>query len=270
MEYAVNFDIGLRIPHNVPLNKETFPNLAYAMDEIALHGLGIWQGYAMGRAMPNGRTIKPRSGAYMRSIHIVDHGPFYKEIRSNSPYAESIEGGTEAYDMKRMLQTSHKTRISKKGKRYLIIPFRHKTSGALNSAMPLHVHEAAMVLRPSRVKSSNRRQVATSVRGRALYLTNRTYRWGDRLPAGMTSKLKSHHKTDIHAGMVKMQDASKGSTTYMTFRVMSEDSKGWLRAAVPGAYPAKQTADKLIKMAEDAGAKAVEADVRALVGGMLG
>ncbi|MNH13369.1 hypothetical protein D3C79_729380 [compost metagenome] len=63
------------------------------------------------------------------------------------------------------------------------------------------------------------------------------YKWGGRVPAGMSAKLKSHHATDVHAGMVRFNTSTPGgakSSQYLTFRVMSEKSKGWIVGPQPG------------------------------------
>ena len=48
---------------------------------------------------------------------------------------------------------------------------------------------------------------------------------------------------------------------------MMEGSKGWIRQAQPGKWPAKQTAEKFAPIAEEAFRRAVEEDIRALMGG---
>lgn len=81
-----------------------------------------------------------------------------------------------------------------------------------------------------------------------------SYKWGGRLPAGLAPKLKDHHKTDIYAGMVKFDTSTPHakSSAYMTFRVMSDKSSGWIVPAKPGLYLAKNVADKLQPLLEAA------------------
>jgi hypothetical protein len=50
---------------------------------------------------------------------------------------------------------------------------------------------------------------------------------------------------------------------------MVEGSSGWIAPAKPGRYPAKTTADELRPVAEKAFARAVEDDVRRVLGGVL-
>ena len=87
---------------------------------------------------------------------------------------------------------------------------------------------------------------ASSLRTKGPLMTMRsTYNWGDRLPEGLSAKLKPHHATDIHAGMVRFNTSSGGqqSSAYLTFRVMGEWSKGWIVPAQPGRYIVKGIAN---------------------------
>lgn len=68
--------------------------------------------------------------------------------------------------------------------------------------------------------------------------------WGDRLKAGYAPKLKAHHKTDIYAGMVRMEKTYEKATQsqYMTFRTISTNvTDGWIRKPIS----ARNYADKV-------------------------
>ena len=80
-------------------------------------------------------AFKRPTGAYMAGIENGLNYPFDNDIYkgaviNTAPHASAIEHGQQPYDMKRALFTSPKVRISKKGKRYLIVPFRHGAPGA--------------------------------------------------------------------------------------------------------------------------------------------
>lgn len=123
------------------------------------------------------------------------------------------------------------------GKRYLIIPFRHTLS-----SMPAAVRGGAKLLTKSQVTGMGVRQSGTGawdIKTRApLLVPQRKYKWGDRLPSGLALKKADHHKTDIYAGMVRMNtSAGKGkSSAYLTFRTMMEGSAGWITKPVPGVF----------------------------------
>lgn len=73
------------------------------------------------------------------------------------------------------------------------------------------------------------------------------------------------------AGMVNFRKpGGKGGgshSTFITFRTMHQDSKGWVVPAKPGKQPAKITADELRPVAVKAFTKAVELDQAKLLGG---
>lgn len=171
--------------------------------------------------------------------------------------AEQIENGTPARDLKRMLQTSNKTRQFKNGKRYLVIPIRHNTPGndAHARDMPKAIHDVALQMGSSRITGTG-----TRISASGHTVPQHAYQWdkpGDKfkagkkthlsigaLPAGLAPKLMPGHKTDPYAGMRRM-DASSGkskSSVYLTFRIMHEDSTGWIIPARPGLNIARDVA----------------------------
>lgn len=233
-----------------------------------------WVLYATGQEpVRDGRRMMVRSGDYARSITERELGPFSWQVSSDSPHANALEDGMPAYDMKRALQTSAKVRISKDGHRYLIIPFRHGTPGSTSfqSVMPAAVHEAAKALSPSRIKSLFQVPNAIGLHSmstqQSVMVTRRKYTYGDRLPAGLAEKSKPHHATDRFAGLMRFDKPGGGHSTYMTFRVMSDKSTGWIRPAVPGYHPARDTADLLRPKIEAMIQEALQADIAAFFPG---
>ena len=283
--FAVGVEIGHLIPPGASINEQTFPYLSLTVHRLAEQGQQIWRGYAGGQPLPNGQVIHARSGRYMRSIITRNLGAFSSEIVSDLSYAQDIENGVPARDLKRMLNTSMKVRLSKKGKRYLIIPFRHgvpsqsgngKTATGLNP-MPDSVHQLWKGLKSSRIKSTGLRVSGTGafdIRTKKPFtVRSRQYQWGSRLTekqlldVGVSGRALKHMK-----GMVHMQSrlgaGKKGHGQYLTFRVMSEDSPGWLVKAKEGAYPAKTTSKRLQPLANKALGEAMKQDVqRYLLGG---
>jgi hypothetical protein len=83
---------------------------------------------------------------------------------------------------------------------------------------------------------------------RPLEVRARRYVWGGRLPAGLVPKLKTEHRSDPYAGMVRMKTATGGSS-YLSFRVMMEGSPGWIIPARPGQWIAKHVAESLQRTA---------------------
>ncbi|PJA24958.1 MAG: hypothetical protein COX57_05720 [Alphaproteobacteria bacterium CG_4_10_14_0_2_um_filter_63_37] len=267
--------MGVWIPPGAPITGEMFPNLAAAVSMVCEEGQSRWMGYAGGKNLPNGMTITPRTGTYLRSIQIARHGPFHGEVFSDAPHARAIEFGSPARDLKQMLSTSHKVRLSKTGKRYLIIPFRWGTPGSTMSgrSMPEEVHQWFADKNGSFVVGSGDRRSGTG----AYWVSTRSpvrvnaprYSWGDRLRKQDLSAMGIHGVSARNmAGMVRMQnpapEAKQGAkhSEYLTFRIMTEDSKGWLSPAQPGKFPAKQTAEELRRDAKAVVEEAVRRDVQ--------
>lgn len=206
------------------------------------------------RVMKAPGIYAPERTAYIQSLK-MEVGDLCGRVWTDYKIADEIETGRPARDLKRMLQTSNKTRQGKNGK-YLIIPFRHGTpgNGAHAPAMPPAIYAVARQLPVSKVTGMGARVSATGST-----VAQASYSWGGRLPAGMSQKLKPHHATDIHAGMVRF-DTSTGkskSSQFLTFRVMTEQSKGWIIGAKPGLYIARNLASD------------IQADVEAIISSSL-
>lgn len=255
--------VELFIPFSLlPLEADNLPNLSSAVEAVAAHAQGMWRGYAAGSPLPDGTVINSRSGRYLGSILTRRNGPFAAEVYSDLPYAKSVEEGTPARDLKKMLDTSFKVRMSKQGKRYLIIPFRWGTPGTKtfgNNVMPEAIHEAAKEMEASRVKGSGFRESATgawSVKTRApIKIGQRAYQWGGRLNKDQISQAGVFGAAAKRmAGMVKFQNPSGGGskhTQYLTFRVMVEGSPGWMAKAIAGKHPARTVSEKMLPVAQN-------------------
>ena len=248
---------------NRVIDEKVFPHLNQAVNAVAQQAANDWK-----EAVFRAKLWSGEKTPYMGSITYSMTGPFSARVESDYKYAFDIDNGRPAYDQKRMLMTSKKVRYAtkgkNKGKRYLIIPFRHNTPGndALAPAMPQDVYDLASQLPKSRVTGS-KRQHNGGTGARVRVVERATYAWGGRLPAGLKPKLRQHHKTDIYAGMVRMETSSGGQTSsaYMTFRVMMEGSPNWILPAKPGLYLVKDVADKLQPLAERAFVEAVKRDL---------
>lgn len=272
--------VQLAEPVGIGFTRKDLPNLAQAIQAITAAARAQWMAYAGGAPLPDGTTIGTRSGRYLKSIQQRDLGDFETEVFSDSPYAKGIEDGIPARDLKKMLDTSMKVRVSKDGKRYLIIPFRWGTPGAVGmgrNVMPEAVHAMAMTMTPSRVTAQGDRVSGTGawdVKTRAPFkVAQRAYLWGDRLKKEQLAEAGVFGQAARRmAGMVRFQNAAGGKggakhTQYLTFRVMSENSRGWLVPAIPGRHPARAVADQFRPIAEQAFQRALAADVRAILGG---
>lgn len=189
---------------------------------------------------------------YVASITWESTGPLEAVVKSDYELAEAIESGRPARDLKLNIGRSRKARANKKGVKYLIIPFRHNTptasgEGAHAPQMPPAIYKLAKSLAPSRVLAPGSKKPAIRLSATGFTVPQHSYDWGGRLPAGLVPKKSDKHKTDIYAGMVRFATSSgkSKSSSYLTFRVMSEDSSGWVIPAKPGLYLAKGVTDNL-------------------------
>ena len=151
---------------------------------------------------------------YVRSLAVETTGPLQVSVYSDWKYAYEVENGRPSRDLKRMLDTSLKVRVStsKKnaGKRYLIIPFQHT-----QTSIPAPVH-----------RGENAHEVGSDWDGHATVRHRGLGRHQDegsgacgpeKVQIGVTVCQRAwrqqapHHKTDRYAGMVRMNtSAGKG------------------------------------------------------------
>lgn len=183
---------------------------------------------------------------YAKTLSVDRTGWMHYTVTAAYQKAQRIEDGTPARDLKRMLQTSTKTRQGKNGK-YLIIPMRANTPGATATgrAMPPEVYAMARQLPVSRVTGMGTRVSATGHT-----VAQASYAWGGRLQAWHGQGITAQERSRMD-GMVRM-DTSTGkarSSAYLVFRVMSEKSSGWLVPARPGLHIVRDVTTEIQRMA---------------------
>ncbi|CAB4137253.1 hypothetical protein UFOVP326_15 [uncultured Caudovirales phage] len=277
-EFRISVSLSALIPWGGAVTADMFPHLAHAVRTIAEAAHRQWVAYASGMPLPSGKVISSRTGEYARSIQLRQTGPFSAEVYSALPYARAIEEGTPARDLKRMLNSSFKVRVSAKGKRYLIIPFRWNTpNSVLGRAMPQAVHDwwQAPTLARSAIVGTYRRVSGTgamSVKTRdPVTVAGWKYRWGSRLTPDVLEALGiTGPAAKRMAGMVNFRkpNARGGAahSKFLTFRVMVEGSSGWVVPAQEGRWPARTVAQQLAPVAEQAFRRAMEEDVKRMMG----
>jgi hypothetical protein len=233
--------------------QQVYPLLTEAVSAIAQQTSLNWQA-----AIQDAKLWVGEKDAYAASIQVKMTGAFSALVWSDYRYAEEIEKGRPARDLKKMLDTSLKVRTGKRGQRYMIIPFRHNTPGqsATGPSMPEHVYAKAKKLAPSSVTGMGSRLSGTGamdIKTREfLTVPQRTYKWGGRLPPGSMGP-NPRGKVDRFAGMVRFQEPDKKPrySQYMTFRVMSENSKGWIIPPRPGLNIVQQVVSDMQPVAEE-------------------
>jgi hypothetical protein len=263
-EFKISVDLsGVTGTASDIVNQQVFPLLTQAVRAMANATAQNWQ-----QAVYQAKLWSGEKDAYMSSIQMKMTGPFAALVWSDYKYAEEIETGRPPRDLKRMLDTSLKVRTSKKGKRYLIIPFRHNTPGndALGQSMPPDVYELAKEMAPSSIVGQKQRLSGTGafdIKSRQrLTVPQNVYSWGGRLDFMKVGNFeKAPNAKRIHQGMYRFDTTTPGgarSSVYLTFRTMVEGSPGWIIPAQPGLYLAKKTADDMQPIAEEAFGEAMK------------
>lgn len=265
--YRVSIDLGPIFGANQAIASAVFPLIGQAVRAVAEEGAQRWKS-AVWKA-PIWEVEKSR---YVESIKWNMVGPYAAEISTDYKLAGEIENGRPAKDLKRMLQTSKKTRMvmsgAHAGQKYLIIPFRHNTptqsgEGAHARQMPPDIYGQARQLAPSKLLPPGTTAPATRLSATGHVVPQHSYSWGGRLPAGLAPKLKVEHKTDPFAGMVRMDTSTRRglkttrSSAYLTFRIMGEWSSGWVVSPKPGLKLAENVAAGLQPVLDDAIGQAV-------------
>lgn len=278
IQYQITFDLGAQIQIAGAVDKQVFPLLNQAVRAVAAKTAVDWKTNVQKAKLWSGEKDR-----YAESIKWEMTGDFSAVVESDYKWAAEIESGRPARDLKKMLDTSAKVRRTEDGRRFLIIPFRHGTPGA-KSAMPGPVHMLASAMTPSKVVATGQRpsgQVThlspksgmsvsakqsaflsnPSTKG-ASTVSSRSYQWGSSLTKGALKSAGMDAATAKRfAGMVKMDTSTPGgsrSSSYLTFRVMMEGSKGWIVPPKSGLYLAKKAADEMQPKANAAFAQAVK------------
>jgi len=210
---------------------------------------------------------------YIRGIQPVVAMPGVAVIALVGEIPHMLEDGSPQLDLRKILLGSNVpvAPFGQKGKRqaqpkkgqkpgyYRAIPFRHTTPGSTKQVgQPMGSayggHQAV----------ANAKKLGKEVYGAAKEQLTATFggpggktNWGSRLDtSGMgIPLLKSHHKSDIYSGMVRMEKTYEKGTQnfYMTFRTISTRvTTGWIRKAIPAQHLAKRVADYVQQIAPEA------------------
>lgn len=222
--------------------KTSNPNTSNSVDEALKYIQATWADYLAGGGELNdiGMNKNP-SGKAAQSLRHYLTGDFAGEVTTNHPDAEKIQNGTHevVYDMKKTHPYGNKSRVSKKGIPYLIIPFRWGTpTGKKNSNgeeigrarwnnyIPV-AYYASMVKGMKMSVTTGKTHMEKNFKNKDI--PRAEYSWKSRLK-------ESQAWNDRSIGMVRMKNGTK--STYFTFRIISAnspaDSWWYRRKAEPG------------------------------------
>ena len=232
------------------------PGVSMAMRQSADLVRGTWRGFARGGSLTGIESLKNPSGKYARSIKIDRKGPFDYEIYSEAKVADWIENGTEDLDMKTTHPYGPRSRISKKGVPYLIVPFRWGTPGrngqkrvGFRNIIPEQIYKQLLISRKKKFKFQTSKVTASADSSDNLELnynnhmvgvaSRAKYEWGDRVFSADVDSLTDGSREDHFAdGMVKMEGQNRKSSGYFTFRIISANSpaESWKRKGMKARH----------------------------------
>ncbi|EAW2493075.1 hypothetical protein AXL65_02290 [Salmonella enterica subsp. enterica] len=261
------------------VTKESMPYLNAAVNAVGMKLAATWV-----EEVQKAKLWSVEKDQYAQSIKWQMTGDFSGYVEAGYKWAKEIEEGRPARDLKRMLGTSLKVRRTKKGARFLVIPFRHNIKN-----MPPELYAQAKALEASKVVGMTQRR-SGEITGFGMkpakvqthFLSNpkthgpmmvqqAQYKWGGRIAAGFfgpnpNKTMKGNGPNprspfDLAAGMVRMETSSgnQKSSAYMTFRIMHEKSQGWIVPQQPGQAIAKKALARVKPDAEKLFGQAVAA-----------
>lgn len=234
MQTSVVVDIGgalldalkatVKLVHNERAMKATSSAFRRAASMIK----DAWANWAMGDSIDGARDIRRPDAALASSIGSTGGGFEYR-VGTNNPTMQRIVQGFPPYDMKTTYPYATKSRVSKKGVPYLIIPFRwgtnNKGAGRAHFSNTIPAIAQAILDSPRFRRSYTKDTVHIEANAKGDIINRVEYDWGDRL--------QDTKENPNAIGMVKM--GGKGQTSYYTFRVISarSPSGSWIKKAVP-------------------------------------
>ena len=215
------------------------PNTASAFGKAVHYVHNLWTGYLTGDNDLDGiEHLDNVTSAMVQSIRTRKNGAFDYTISSdNRQLEQAIKGRKEVeYDMKKTHPYGNKSRVSRKGIPYLIIPFRWGTPNKkgtkrahFNNFIPQKNYETSV--KGLELSSLNELKKYYEANAKGEDIERQGYNWAK------NGRLKEDQAWDNRSiGMVRMKDVT--GSTYFTFRIISAKSpaSSWIykKPAKPG------------------------------------
>lgn len=218
--------------------EQALPNTAMAFQRAAEYIRNTWTGYLAGETSLNGIDfLDGVTSKMVQSVMMRKNGDFDHSVYSdNLQMEQKVKGSKEVeYDMKKTHPYGRKSRVSKKGIPYLIIPFRWGTPNGKdskrrwNNFIPQKEYNTFVKgLAISRVDAL-KKYWESNFRGESI--ERQGYEWAKK--GRLTESMAWN---DRSVGMVRMKDVT--GSTYFTFRIISAKSPigSWIyhKDAKPG------------------------------------
>jgi hypothetical protein len=194
---------------------------------------GLAARYAIILTEEANKSLHQTRGRYTKAITVIDTGKLEGTVMldySKDPMVKMIEEGIAAFDMKEKMLASAKVKIGKNGGRYLTIPFRMATPGAVadsdafTSTMPQEVYDVVKNKPTNIATGSGTRSAGLMVKELPSQYQTPKVRTEIKDSDGKVLFKAYQNQSSIYAGLIKTNDAATGQNTYNTFRRVSSNS----------------------------------------------
>jgi hypothetical protein len=231
-EYNIDYDLSelkrLAETFTKGMTTAAFPNTDAAFAMAAQKVRQMWVGFLDGSvSLPGVETPDKVTSAMVKSIRTRDETnekEFAQVIFSDNRQLSELENGTKAveYDMKKTHPYGNKSRVSKRGIPYLIIPFRWGTPNQkgtkrahFNNVIPQKNYETSVKALALSAVNELKNYYEDNAKGQSIQ--RKGYDW-----AKFGRLTDDQAWDDRSVGMVRMKDVTGSS--YFTFRIISAKS----------------------------------------------
>lgn len=210
------------------LTTAALPNTEAAFEKAARYVRNMWTGYLQGSVtLPGVANPDKVTSAMVKSIlteNKTTATEFHQTIYSDNRQLEQLNNGSKEveYDMKKTHPYGNKSRVSKKGIPYLIIPFRWGTPNGkgtkrahFNNFIPQANYETSV--KGLKISSKNELKNYFEKNFKGENIERQGYNW-----AKFGRLTEDQAWDDRSVGMVRMKDIT--GSTYFTFRIISAKS----------------------------------------------
>lgn len=237
------------------------PNTKAAFTDAARAIQSAWQNWALGGTIEGAQNIKKPSAKLARSIKIHHSGAMDVSIETDSLQMQQIQTGRKPFDLKETHPYGNKSRVSKEGIPYLIIPFAWMTPNKDGTPRAHATEKNTITLEAYkllRAKSFKRMLTTGTVHMEKNYkgidIPRADYNEG-------YSSLDTGDKKDWMNGMVK--SGMPRHTHYTTFRIISANSPKDSWIAPKNEIPANDVVGALAKQAQESTEAIIDAGFKA-------
>lgn len=187
-------------------------------------------------------------------VYPVDGDELAALVVNVDPSARRIEEGAPAYHLPSVIHwPSPKTRRSRRGTYYLVIPFRHGTPGTQHQPMPRRVYAVAKQLQ------GGQRLTAGPSQGQARHAPGLS----PYAPRNPLNVRPGSTPASIYEGLRRVPLARGRGSSYLTFRTMTPQSPGWHMPATAGKHIVQAVQAQMTPVVRQILEAAVRADVQA-------